>query len=217
MPKGKKKQGKGTECSPKTESVSISGKEGVRGTPSTTKSEQVSTEHLLASLRGAIKAIKRNDSVDRDVISALLMDLQVSERDSKDLKVSERDIEVDDEVPLDFEEEETWEEEIIMEQGNPQGNPEVIANPITKEEEFLSERHSPLPPIVARRLVDEMEEDDIINDRRCPENEAGFKPSELLSPKQCRERELLPYTGMAYIARFFAILQVLRRAGVLPG
>ena len=57
----------------------------------TEESEQVSTEHLLASLRGAIKAIKRNDSVDRDAISALLMDLQVSERDPKDLQVSERD------------------------------------------------------------------------------------------------------------------------------
>ena len=66
---------------------------GVRVTPLAAKPEQVSTEHLLASLRGVIKSIKKSDSVDRDAISALLMDLRVSERDrgNGSQTVSERD------------------------------------------------------------------------------------------------------------------------------
>ena len=53
MPKGKKKSRKGTECSPEKEYAAISGTEGVRGTPSSTKSEQVSSEHLAQFGGGA--------------------------------------------------------------------------------------------------------------------------------------------------------------------
>ena len=44
------------------------------------------------------------------------------------------------------------------------------------------------------------------------ESESHFRPDELLvSKEQCRQQEILPYTWH----RFFAILQVLRRANVL--
>ena len=88
--------------------------------------------------------------------------------------------------------------------------PNVIADPVSEKEEFFLDRHSPLAPIVARRLVKDMEEDDLANDRYL-RSESNFRPDELLSKEQCRHQEILPYTWH----RFFAILQVLRQANVL--
>ena len=168
MPNKKKKQGKGIERSPK-ESVPFCDTESVRATPFSAKPEQVSTEHLLASLKGVIKSIKKTDSVDRDVISALLMDLQVSERDGKGHKVSEGDcvdllvsegdgvdpigserVMDDNEVQLDFD------DDSMLGDLEPEEEPGVQGeqNPSAIEEELCSEIRSPEPK-KTRRLVEE--------------------------------------------------------------
>ena len=83
-------------------------------------------------------------------------------------------METDEEVQLDFaaEDEGTWEEGAILEQEISN----VTADSVPGKEEFLSDRHSPLLPIVARRLVNDMNEDDIANDRYL-QRESNFPPT----------------------------------------